>query len=48
MAGTGRPYLSKIENGKVNIRVELLVRIAGALDCELSELIGKKDYGRRG
>lgn len=48
LAGTSRPYISDIENGKVNIRVELLVRIAAALDCELSELITKKDYRRRG
>ncbi|MCK9477645.1 MAG: helix-turn-helix domain-containing protein [Candidatus Muirbacterium halophilum] len=32
-------HLSKIENGKMNVTIEILYKIAESLDTELSELV---------
>lgn len=40
LAEIDRSYLSDIEHGKENISIRTLVRIAGALECKLSDLIG--------
>lgn len=34
-----RSYLSEIENGKMNVTIKALVKIARELDCELEDLI---------
>ena len=39
IAEIDRSYLSEIENGKENISIKTLVKIADALECELSDLI---------
>lgn len=40
VAEIDRSYLSEIENGKENVSIKTLVKIADALECELSDLIG--------
>ena len=42
-AGIQRPYLSKIEGGRVDVSIEVVHRIAKALGLTLSELL--KDLG---
>ena len=39
IAEIDRSYLSEIENGKENVSIKTLVKIADALECELSDLI---------
>lgn len=39
IAQIDRSYLSEIENGKMNVTIKALVKIANALDVELVELI---------
>lgn len=38
MVGMNRTYLSLIENGKMNMSVEMLVKIADGLDVPLTDL----------
>lgn len=38
-AGIGRPYLSRVENGKYNPGICLLLRIAQALECKVDDLV---------
>lgn len=40
MAQIDRSYLSDVEHGKENISIKTLVKIADALECALSDLIG--------
>lgn len=37
-AGLGRAYYWRLESGQINVTLETLVRIAGALDIELHDL----------
>lgn len=39
MAGTSRSYLWKIESGKADIGIDVLCRIARALDTSVKDLI---------
>lgn len=40
-AGVNRTYLSEIENGHENISLERAERLARALQCKLSDLLGE-------
>ena len=39
MANISRPYLDRIENGKANVSIRMLVRLAGCLDLEVVDLV---------
>lgn len=39
IAEIDRSYLSELENGKMNVTISSLVKIADALDIELKELL---------
>lgn len=41
MVGIGRPFLNKIENGTANPRLDVIVRIADALETSPEELLVK-------
>lgn len=41
-AGINRTYLSEIENGHENISLERAEKLAHALDCKLSDLLGEE------
>ena len=42
--GISRSYLSKLETGDTDYLQYIIERIAIALDCEVSELIGRSPY----
>ncbi|PKH91714.1 transcriptional regulator [Pseudoalteromonas sp. 78C3] len=43
-SGLDQSYLSRVENGTVNITVIKLCRIAKVLECNLIELVPETDY----
>ncbi|OUO90573.1 hypothetical protein B5F40_06345 [Gordonibacter sp. An230] len=43
MVGIGRPFLDKIEDGTANPRLDVMVRIADALDTTPQELLNSPD-----
>lgn len=45
--GRPAPYLSQLENGRVEAKVGLLSDIAGALDCSLAEILDPSPPNRR-
>ncbi|WP_304518131.1 helix-turn-helix domain-containing protein [Cecembia rubra] len=38
-SGLNRPYISAIEKGKRNVSLEVMEKLAGAMDIEIRELI---------
>ena len=42
-AGVDRSYMGGIERGEHNLTLMSLLRIAGALDCKASALLGRAD-----
>ena len=42
-AGVDRSYMGGIERGEHNLTLMSLLRIAGALDCKASTLLGRAD-----
>lgn len=42
-SGLDQSYLSRVENGTVNVTVNKLCRIAKALECNLIELVPEVD-----
>lgn len=38
-SGLNRPYVSAIEKGKRNVSLEVMEKLAGAMDIEIRELI---------
>lgn len=42
IADIDRSYLSEIENGKMNVTIKALVKLASALGCKLEDLILEK------
>lgn len=41
-AGVNRTYLFEVENGRESISIERAERLAQALDCKLSDLLGEE------
>ncbi|WP_232050904.1 helix-turn-helix domain-containing protein [Arabiibacter massiliensis] len=46
MVGIGRPFLNKIEDGTANPRLDVIVRIADALEKRPEELLVRQDEQR--
>ncbi len=48
MCGMSRPYLNKIEDGKANVTIRMLTRIARSLGVSVSELLHMAEEQGRG
>lgn len=47
MVGTGRSYVSEIEDGRVNVGLDLLCRIAKALGVTVGDLVDDRSDDAR-